>query len=62
MAGMEREGGMKQPPRTFRFVDNLPAGATVICWNGRLLIIWPQDGKPPPVLAMKAIPHAGTVA
>ena len=50
------------PPRTFRFVDNLPPGATVLCWDGKLLVIWPQEGKPPPALAAKAVPVEGRIA
>jgi len=30
-------------PRAFRFVDNLPPGATVICWDGRLLLVSAGD-------------------
>jgi hypothetical protein len=48
-------------PRTFRFVDRLPPGATVLCWDGKLLVIWPQDASPPPP-ALRAVPVVGKVS
>jgi hypothetical protein len=56
-------------PKAFRFVDNLPPGATVICWDGRLLLILPMDWTPPSGMADRQAPpgtqrvrHEGAVA